>query len=129
MDAGSLNKVNVNTETLEISFELNGRAAVIKPTWRAISDIQNDLGYGMVPLAVRIQSKNFGLHELTTIILRGIIATRPQIKPKYEEIAEEVFKAGILSPVIIEATTKFCELALSGGKKAEGKLPAGAEKN
>ncbi len=105
-----------NSDRCEFSFSLNGRSMKIRVTWEAIVAIQTALGFGIVPLAARINAKNYGLIEATTIIFHGLVAAEPKVAPTEEQVCEQVFKAGLLSDDIIGAMVTFCEYALTGGK-------------
>lgn len=126
MDTG---RVSINAETGEIAFEIKGRKVLLKATWKAISDIQQQLGYGMVPLARRLASREFGLTELTTILYHGVLAANPPVRPTFDDVAKLVFEGGLLAEDTIKAVTKFCELALTGGRPAGEDAAAEARTN
>lgn len=107
-----------------VPVTLDGAAYTIKPTWRAISDIEGELGVGIVLLFVKLSRRDFGLREIVTIILHGLKAChRDGPMPTYDAVAEKVFKTGVLSPALIDAVLLFCEYALNGGQPS-GEEPA-----
>lgn len=118
--------MRVNRETGEIVFDLSGKDVTLKVSWKAISEVQSILGYGIVPLAVRIRTMQFGITELATVIHQGILAADPPVKPEYGAVAERVFSAGLLSPEVTGAVAMFCELALTGGKSVDPEEKGGA---
>lgn len=110
------NSVKIDGVRGEVIFPLNGRDTKLRVSWKAVADIQTALGYGIVPLAVRISGHNYGVIEVAQIVYHGILAAETTPTPTFEKVCEEVFKAGILSVEIVRAITAFCELALNGGK-------------
>lgn len=116
--------VKINNDRGEIIFPLNGREWTLRVTWRAIVDVQVALGYGLVPLACRLSGRNFGIVEVSQVIYHGLLASETKPEPSFEKVCEEVFKAGILAPEIVETITAFCNMALNGGRYDQGENQA-----
>ena len=111
--------MKVIKESGTLSLELNGTKHTLRVDFRAIMNIQEDLGYGIVPLTVKFLHKDYGLKEQAIVIYHCLISASPTIKPTKDSVAEEIFKHGISDSEITKAISAICNFALSAGKDEE----------
>lgn len=109
--------VVVNKTEGTVTFPLGHVECVLKVTWRAVADIENDLGYGMVALSRRVVTSNFGLKDLSIVILHGLKASGTEGNPTLDKVSEMVMKSGLLNSNTIKAVSEFCDFALTGGEE------------
>lgn len=109
--------VDINKAAGTIKFPLNQVECVLRVTWEAVASIENDLGYGMVPLARKVALSSFGLKDMATVVLHGLKASGTEGNPDFAKVATQIMKAGLLNPDLIMAVSEFCDLALSGGEE------------
>ena len=126
--------MDANPERGEVAVTLiaeNGRAQrhVLRPTFEALCAIEKRLERGIVPIARQFGAAEVGVIELATLIYFGILATEPEVKPRFEQIGEAVVRTGVAS--LAGDLEAFLRVALSGGverdpavEDAPGKPPA-----
>ena len=109
-----------------VPVHFDGRAYEMKASFAAILAIEEELGYGLVPLATQLVSRNFGLKELSIVIYHGLKAGGDEVKPTREQVREKVFRQGVMDEALLKAINLFIEYALNGGIEPE-KKPEAAE--
>ena len=100
-----------------LKLELNGHTHELRVDFRAILNIQEDLGYGLVPLAVKFLNRDYGLKEQAIVFYHCLISASPSVPPTKDKVAEQIFKHGLSDPNLTSAISAICEFALSGGNK------------
>lgn len=114
----------LNKENGTVEFDLGSVPCVLKATWKAIAGIEHDLGFGMVALARRVLSREFGLQDLAVVVFHGLKESGTASGITLEKVSEQIFKAGLLNPELLGAVTLFCEFALSGGEEPKKETAA-----
>ena len=102
-----------------VTIRLGSKDFRIKPTWKAIHDIEHALGCGMVHYAVNIVHKRYSLRDIAVLVYHGLLACPDEdcpAKPTLEKVSELVYETGLLNPDLIQSITTFCEYAMTGGR-------------
>ena len=88
-------------EARDVAIELGGKTYVMRPSFKAVCEIEQVTGVGIAALAARLLNGEEKVSEIAAVITAGL---REAGEPAtFEKVGEMVFEAGIekvLRPVI-----------------------------
>lgn len=93
----------------EVTLNLDGLALLLRPSFAALAQMEQQSGMGLVALARRFAQGQFSLQDCVTVLeagLRGAGQTPPA------DLGERVLRAGLLA--VVPTLTSFIEAALMG---------------
>ncbi len=96
----------------EVDIELDGVHYVMRPTFAALSSIEQALDTGLVALSRRLIEGALGVHELSVIIAAAIAGAGNNEPFPVKNIEESLIKNGL--------TNAFCAVAEMLAKVFEG---------
>lgn len=119
----------MNAAIGEKSVELGGRTYVLRPTFRAYSEIESLTGKDTLTLAAELTNTKPRIRDVAIVVWCGYKASdlEPGSKvPSLDEVGELIFRAGYLKVALVAA--EFLVYALQQGgdskKKEEEASPA-----
>lgn len=106
-----------NPERGEIEIELvtlsgDRQTFILRPTWEAMVEIETRTGMGMIAMANKLSSFQFGFIEAVAIITAGLKAGGDPAK--IEMVGPMIFKTGLTK--LISPLQEFVTNALTGGE-------------
>ena len=102
----------------EVGVTLNGVALVLRPEYEALAEIEQTLGEGLVPIAIRISGQRYGIVDLVVILGAGLKAAGNPVEP--DDLARYILKEGLLSADLMQSVRDFLRNALGGGAEDDG---------
>ncbi len=83
-----------NPNSGEVEVELDGRSFTMRPSFRALMEIEAATGTNIMTLVRRFAAKSFGIGDVAAIVTAGLKAAgEPASRDK---VGELVFKTGLL---------------------------------
>ena len=103
----------------DIEVTLGGAAYTMRPTFEALLEIERLTGIGLIPLARRFYSQEFGVADIRNVIVPAIKAGGGKVP---DNIGKLIIDAG---PVNLGGVVaQFLVGALSGGEEKKADAPA-----
>ena len=109
-----------NPKCGEVEIELDGRSFTMRPSFRALMEIEAATGTNIMTLVRRFAAKSFGIGDVAAIVTAGLKAAgEPASRDK---VGELVFKTGLLK--VATPAGEFLWNALGTGRDvAEPETP------
>ena len=109
-----------NPNSGDVEIELDGRSFTMRPSFRALMEIEAATGTNIMTLVRRFAAKSFGIGDVAAIVTAGLKAAgEPASKDK---VGELVFKTGLLK--VATPAGEFLWNALGTGRDvAEPETP------
>lgn len=105
--------VEANQQRGDVEIILEKQKFVMRPTFEAMIQIENETGLGMVELTLLALQGRLGLRQVTSIVAAGLKATgNPATN---ENIGPKIFRTGIMN--VSPSVNDFLNNALHGGEK------------
>jgi len=104
-----------NSARGEVPFNVGEERLILRPSFSAISEIETELGIGLVEIAERFAARRYGVKELCAVIRVGARAGGRDLD--LERIGDLVMSAGLVAatgPVVL-----FLSNALTGGNDSK----------
>lgn len=100
----------------EVAVMLGGVDYVLRPSFKAMVDIETLTGSGLVPLTRKFLAREYGAGEVAAVLVAGINASRESGRPpvKVQDIGPLIFDAGLIA--VAGPVLEFLTGCLSGGK-------------
>lgn len=91
----------------QIDVTLGGKTYDLKPTFGALTRIEQILGAGLGAILLRFLRREAGVADTTRIIYEGIVAAQGNDAPEYEEIGALVVHEGVeaVTPAALDMLT------------------------
>jgi hypothetical protein len=105
------------SERGEIRFNLGGKERMLRPTWKAISELEDQFGTTLLGIAERLQDRKFTAKDIVTTIWCGLRGAGETLT--IEEVGELVVNDGLFN--VMEPLAKFIAEACTGGRKIDPK--------
>lgn len=105
----------------EVTMVCGQRSFILRPSFQALLEIEEDLGAGLVEIARRIAERRYGIKDLLAIATAGARAVDPEVRR--EDVGQAIAEVGLQAasgPVLL-----FLSYAL-GGPEEKKKEPAGS---
>jgi hypothetical protein len=99
-----------NAQRGEIAIDLSGVSLVLRPSFTALAQMEQQSGVGLVALAQRFASGQFNLTDCVAVIEAGVRGAG-QTPPA--DLGDRLIQAGLLA--VAAKVTAFIEAALMGG--------------
>ena len=110
----------------DVPIVLDGRQFVMRPTFRALSNIELALGQDLVPIVRDVGRGDLGIRKTAVIVCEGLKAFRDEGQA-IDQVGELIAKTGLSDPALLAALMRFFEIALSGGAAKPEKPETAAE--
>ncbi|CAB4176574.1 Phage tail tube protein, GTA-gp10 [uncultured Caudovirales phage] len=98
---------------------LGDTAYTLRPTFEALQEIERLTGLGLIPLARRFHSLEFGVGDVKNVLVPAIKAGGGKVP---DNIGKLIIEAGIMNLGGVVAT--FLVSALAGGEEKKADAPA-----
>lgn len=96
----------------EVSLHLDGRDYTLRPSFHALAELESKTGLGIVALARKFQAGEFGIGEMAAVIWSGLSGADAQPMLSYDEVGEQIAKAGLAH--FVPAAAEYLGYALGG---------------
>lgn len=113
----------------EVTMVCGQRSFILRPSFQALLEIEEDLGAGLVEIARRIAERRYGIKDLLAIATAGARAVDPEVRR--EDVGQAIAEVGLQAasgPVLL-----FLSYALGGPEEkktgtrgVDGKIDWGA---
>lgn len=95
----------------EVAVTLGDREYVMRPTFEAMAQIEEELGAGLVAIASRLHSGQYGARDVAAVLIAGIKAERGRMRR--DTVQNAIVAQGVLAFAVPVAT--FLGNCLTGG--------------
>lgn len=114
--AGDLGAAAPNRVRGEVAIRLAGRDYTLRPTFRALCEIETRTGQGLVALARRTAAGDIGFTETAAIVTAGLKAAGEPAE--FDQAGRLILETGLAN--CVPAVTAFLAAALGGGTTEDG---------
>lgn len=111
----------MNSERGEIAIRLGGQEIVLRPTFEALVEIEQQLGQGLVALARRMATRDIGLRDAAVIVRASMVDDKPPLA----EVGRRILDQGLVT--LVGPLAGFIAGALSGGAQPNPQVPAATQ--